>query len=233
MTIPMDTALMDSILEKLRTFERERILEAIALSDGLPAAGEENADDVAQILHDIALYTESLGELDLCATLYQRALAYRVANAQILAGSWYRYGLCLERMGKLREAVRAYRSTFAYGGIWPEVDALARRNLARLLASAEEYEEAAGLFAHLLKLQPIPESEIAEMQLSLATCFLRLRRYGEALPLLNALSRDARQDELSVRAGCLWPKRTRPPAILNRRCGVTARSSRAVAPKPT
>jgi tetratricopeptide (TPR) repeat protein len=203
MATGLDPSLRECILQKLRTFDRKQILEAVALSDGFPPPSLEHADEVAQVLHDIGLYAESLGDWDLCATLYQRVVQYPVFNAQIPAGSSYRYGLCQERRGKLREAARAYRRTLEYGEVWPEVNALARRNLARLLVAAEEYEEAAAVLAQLLKAPLIPGIEAVEIQLSLARCLLRLARYEEALALLEPLSKSPNPGEFPVEAMCL------------------------------
>lgn len=202
MATMLDPSVRDAVLQKLRTFDRVQILEAVGLSESFPPPGVEHADEVAQVLHDIGLYAESLGDWSLCAGLYQRVVEYPVFSARIPAGSTYRLGLCQERMGRLREAAQTYRRTLEYGAdVWPEIDALARRNLSRLLVAAEEYEQAAAVLARLLKAPPTPEVETAEIQLIFAKCLLRLGRTEEAVALLELLSKQA--SEFSVEATSL------------------------------
>ena len=80
---PLDPAFRDEILHKIATFDPEKIREAVHMLEALPEAGEDVADDVAQLIHDVALHAESMEDCALCSRLYLRATTYRTANPQI------------------------------------------------------------------------------------------------------------------------------------------------------
>ena len=194
----LDPALCRLVKDKIATFGREQILEAVRLTESFPPPGEEPADVVSQVIHDVALHAESLGDWPLCAALYRRALAYPVDGPRIAAGNWYRLGLCQERIGCLREAMESYRRVLSLEQAWPYVAALARAALAGLLTAAEEYEEAAELLARLRTEAPHPEIPAGRTAVELAGCLVRLGRQAEARRTLEDLCAGELTDAFAV-----------------------------------
>lgn len=194
----LDPALCDLVKRKIATFDRDEILEAVRLTQGFPPPSSEPADVAAQVLHDVALHAESLGDWPLCVSLYLRSLEYTVASPRIPIGSWFRYGLCQERMGTLREAMAGYRKALSYGEAWPHVTALARKHLAELLMAAEEFEEAGSLLEELSRALPHPEIERGQVEVKLARCLLHLGRANEARLRLEALCAEPPSTEAAI-----------------------------------
>lgn len=195
-----DPALVETIKRKIATFEREQILEAVGLTENFPPPGPEPADIAAQVLHDVALHAESLGEWPLCASLYRRSLAYPTVSPRIPIGNWFRYGLCQEHMGALREAIAGYRNALSYGDAWPHVTALARKHLAELLMAAEEFQQARAVLEQLSASLPHPEIQSDQVALELARCLLRLGERKAALERLQSLSSQPTSTEAAVEA---------------------------------
>jgi tetratricopeptide (TPR) repeat protein len=183
----LDPQLCDLIKRKIAGFEPGELLEAVRLTESFPPPGSEPADVVAQVLHDVALHAESLGDWSLCLSLYSRSLEYTVDGPRIHVGSWFRCGLCQERMGLLRDAMDSYRKALSYGEVWPHVTALARKHLAELLMAADEFQEALAFLEQLSRALPHPEISREEVEVNLARCLLRLQRREEARVRLEEL----------------------------------------------
>jgi tetratricopeptide (TPR) repeat protein len=195
--------LLALIRRKISTFRRQDILEAIRLSESFPCPANEPGDVFSQVIHDIALHAEALGDWRLCADLYEKALRYTVVTARIRAGNWYRYGLCSERMGDYREAVAAYLRVTQEPNAWPYVTALTRWRLAGLLVAAEDFSGAAEQLGALLELLPHPEIPQAAVEIELARCEFRLGNRVDARRRLEALIEGDIRGSLAVDALCL------------------------------
>ena len=177
-----------ALWEKLQTFQKEAILAAVDLSWEFPPpeAQEGPQDTVAQTIHDIALHAESLGDWELCKSLYRRVPDYPAERREIAADSRYRYAYCLERQGRLIEAIRAYRGNLATEvGVSATLTGLTRLRLARLLMDAEEYEEALELLEELAQALPVDRVDTHEVLTDLGRCALRLGRFERARQALQ------------------------------------------------
>ena len=196
----LDPVLCNLVKEKIGTFDRDDILEAVRLTGSFPAPGAAPADVVAQVIHDVAQHAESLADWPLCVSLYLRVLEYTVDSPRIPIGAWYRLGICQEHSGALREAMASFRQALSLGEAWPHVTALARMHLAELLMAAEEFEEAASILTDLLRALPYPEISTEQVQLSLARCHLRLGSFEGARRQLEALCRASPPTEAAAEA---------------------------------
>lgn len=173
----VDEAFRRALWDKLQTFRKEEILAAVDLSWEFPPpeAQEGPQDAVAQTIHDIALHAESLGDWELCKSLYRRVPDYPADRREIAADSRYRYAYCLERQGRLIDAIKAYRANLTTeSGVSPTLTGLTRLRLARLLMDAEEYEEALRLLEDLARSLPLDRVETHEVLTDLGRCALRL-----------------------------------------------------------
>lgn len=170
----------------MQTLEREQILEAIRLTEKFPPPGPEPADIAAQVLHDVALHSEILGDWQLSESLYARSLAYPTVSPRIPLGTWYRRGICFERMNAYHKAIESYRRVFDFGDAWPFVTTLAASRLGNLLLAAEEFEEAETYLTMVLLSLPHPEIDTDSIRIALASCKLALDRHDEAQALLEA-----------------------------------------------
>jgi tetratricopeptide (TPR) repeat protein len=194
----LNEELIRQIKQKIATLEAEQILEAVRLTESFPPPGSDPADLPAQLLHDVALHAESLADWPLCIALYSRSLAYPVVSQSIPLGNWYRYALCQEHMGALREAVAGYRKALSYGEVWPHVSALARKRLADLLIAAEEYDEAAQLLAELSRSLPHPEIPGEQVEVDFARCLLRTGQPDAARQRLEAVCAGSIASEATI-----------------------------------
>jgi tetratricopeptide (TPR) repeat protein len=187
-----------SLMKRLATFQPDEIGAVTRASESFPMPAGERAeqDDVAQTLHDIGLYSESLRDWQACLTLYSRVLTYPVRDLSIHAGSRYRAGLCHENLGMYGEAVTDYRATLEYGEIWPEVMMEARHRLALLLMAGEEYTEALSLLTCVWE-KPPPGVTADGVNFNIARCLVQLKRWHEAAARLESLSSP---DALELRA---------------------------------
>jgi predicted Zn-dependent protease len=95
------------------------------------------------------------------------------------------YGRALWRLGRLEEAIAAYRSAFARGA-----DPSARRELARVLAAARHWDEAADLYAQLVSLSPGDRELLREF----ARALVWAQRYEKAVAIYEELMRATPDD---------------------------------------
>jgi tetratricopeptide (TPR) repeat protein len=188
--MPLDDKIKQAIYDKLATFDRKLVLEAVEITAQFPAP-EGGADfEKAQALHDTAQTLEALQEWRLCIELYDRALAYARGGARHEAGAWYRKGVCQEKQGRYREAMHSYAEALRREAAWPEVGALSRRDLAALHRSAEEHEQAVVLLEALAQGPAWPGISREQVRLHLADCCLRSGRTERARALLLELLAD-------------------------------------------
>lgn len=192
----VDEEFRRALWEKLQTFRKEEILSAVDLSWEFPPpeAQEGPQDAVARTIHDIALHAESLGDWELCKSLYRRVPDYPAARREIAADARYRYAYCLERQGRLIEAIQAYRSNLVTeASASATLTGLTRLRLARLLMDAEEHEAALQLLEELARSLPVDRVETHEVLTDLGRCALRLSRFE--------LSRQALQQAVELTLG--------------------------------
>jgi predicted Zn-dependent protease len=95
------------------------------------------------------------------------------------------YGRALWRLGRLEDAIAAYRGAFARGA-----DPNARRELARLLAAARHWDEAADLYAQLVSQSPGDRELLREF----ARALVWAERYEKAVTIYGQLTRAAPDD---------------------------------------
>jgi tetratricopeptide (TPR) repeat protein len=176
----LDPTLCEAIKQRLASLEKEKILEAVNLTERFPPPGPEPADIAAQVLHDVALHAESLADWRLCVCLYSKSLAYRTVSDRIPLGSWYRRALCEERMGAYVQAVTSYRKALEKAHAWPYVAALARKRLADLLIAGEEFGEALPLLEEVWNDLPHPEITLEEVVVSYSHSLIGLGRLNDA-----------------------------------------------------
>lgn len=184
----VDEAFRRALWEKLQTFQKEEILAAVDLSWEFPPpeAQEGPQDTVAQTIHDIALHAESLGDWELCKSLYRRVPDYPAERREIAADSRYRYAYCLERQGRLIEAIQTYRANLATeAAVSATLTGLMRLRLARLLMDAEEYGEALQLLEELARSLPVERVDTHEVLTDLGRCALRLGQFERARQALQ------------------------------------------------
>lgn len=195
----VDPLLVQAVKARLSTLDGAQIREAISLTEKFPPPGPEPADIAAQVLHDVALHAELLADWPLVVALYQRSLAYATVSQKIPLGNWFRCGICFERMGDYRSAMKCYQRAVELEQAWPYVAAMAKRNLAYLLSSAEEYERAASLLRGLLDALPHPLIRRDEVVVELANCLRCAGKAGEALELLEKSFSNAAESDASLR----------------------------------
>lgn len=184
----VDEAFRRALWEKLQSFQKEEILAAVDLSWEFPPpeAQEGPQDTVAQTIHDIALHAESLGDWELCKSLYRRVPDYPAERREIAADSRYRYAYCLERQGRLIEAIQTYRANLATeAAVSATLTGLTRLRLARLLMDAEEYGEALQLLEELAWSLPVERVDTHEVLTDLGRCALRLGQFERARQALQ------------------------------------------------
>jgi predicted Zn-dependent protease len=95
------------------------------------------------------------------------------------------YGRALWRLGRLEDAIAAYRGAFARGA-----DPNARRELARLLSAARHWDEAADLYAQLVSLSPGDRELLHEF----ARALVWAERYEKAVTIYDQLTLAAPDD---------------------------------------
>lgn len=195
----VDLSLVQAVKERLSTLDHEQIREAIQLTENFPQPGPEPADIAAQVLHDVALHAEMLADWPLVVSLYHRSLAYTTISRKIPLGSWFRCGVCYERMADYRNAIRCYEKAIELEEAWPYVASLARKNLASLLLSGEVYEPAAALLETLFRALPHPEIRRDEILADLAHCLCCIGETSRAKLLLEESSPDLTDSEASLR----------------------------------
>jgi len=195
---PLDPLFRDEVLRKITTFDREEILAAVAMVDGLPEPTGAIADDAAQLIHDVALHAESLSDWALCARLYLRVTKYNTADPRIPIGAWYRHALCSERIGDLIGAMASYRTVLKSPTIWPHVTALARFRLAELLMAAEEFEQALTLLSGLDPQAALPEIHPHRILINQARCLSRTGDRQKARAILKQFALDAGSSEFAL-----------------------------------
>ncbi|MGQ9652370.1 MAG: tetratricopeptide repeat protein [Phycisphaerae bacterium] len=199
----VDVALVGQIKDLLASRKRDDILQAVELTSRFPPPGPEPADIAAQVLHDIALYAETLGDWQLCEELYARSLSYRTVSSSIPVGSWYRRGICQERIGLYDKAVESYRKVLASRGAWPYVATMAAMRLGYLLLAAEEFAEASKTLQFVLDCLPHPEVSAAEVLFALAQCKAKMGEESAAEQCLRTLIAQNPDAEITVQAYCL------------------------------
>lgn len=195
---PLDSEFRDEVLRKITSFNPEQIREAIQLTELLSQTGSGVADDAAQLIHDVALHAESMEDWAICARLYLRVTGYTVSNQRIPVGAWFRHGLCSEKMGNLAGAIASYRKALQFGDVWPQVTAMTRIRLSELLMAAEEYEEAASVLEDLMHQPAQPDIHPHRVQVNLARCLYRTRRWPEARRVLERLGAEEISSEFAL-----------------------------------
>jgi len=58
----LDPVLRDLVKDKISTYRAGQILEAVKLLESFPPPTNAPADEIAQVIHDVALHAESLGD---------------------------------------------------------------------------------------------------------------------------------------------------------------------------
>ncbi len=168
------------------------------MTETLPEADSSVADDIAQLIHDVALHAESMEDWAVCAQLYLRVTAYRAANPRIPVGAWFRHGLCSEKMGNLAGAIVSYRKALQFGDVWPQVTAMTRLRLSELLMAAEKFDEAASILTELGQQPAQPEIHPHRVQVNLARCLARTNRRPDARGILDRLGSEMASSEFAV-----------------------------------
>src|SRR5579862_9878514 len=197
------TALQREIQARVATGEEAELRLALELAKAWPPSPDRIDDDFAQTLYELVLHTEKLGDWTSCADWYACVAEYDVTIVHLRAAAYFRRGLCLERLGDLMGAVRAYQRALPDSGAWPLVQGLIQFRLASLLMAAEEFAEAAGLLADLSENLPHAEIATAEVRLAHAKCLWRLRLSEPARQILEQVGRDSANTEYGVLAAHL------------------------------
>ncbi len=158
---------------------------AVELIDRLPAPAALPDDATVRLMSDVAFAAEALGDYELCADLFSRALQYPVVEVNLHAGAHYRRGVNFERLGRWRDAIGAYGDALRLGHDWAHMLTAARWRLSRLLLAAEEYAKAETLIEQLTGELPHPEIDIQQVELNRGRCQFHLGRLDSATETLE------------------------------------------------
>jgi tetratricopeptide (TPR) repeat protein len=161
------------------------------LSGVAPPATDVEFDAWMWALFDMGLAAEALPDHALALNLYARSIEYNRTSELLRSAALVRTGLCLEQLGRWREAIAAYRQAENGSEGWPESRALMLWRLGRLLRAAGDFEEAADTLGQLFGLLPQPGIAAREAELEYAACLEHTGKTEDACARLAALAGEA------------------------------------------
>ncbi len=174
------------IQEILATGDPAQYEDALTLAAQLPGPSGVEDRELAATLFAVAFHAEATGDYQRCADLYSKVVACKVSDPNVVAGAWFRLGLCHERRTSYRPARDAFEAAVRTAVDWSHMTGLAHWHLAELLVAAEEYGEALRHLDSILAMAPHPELS------------LRLVRWRRAELLVSEGNGEAAEAELHL-----------------------------------